>query len=98
MPQIFRLFLCCPGWYNPNMYEIAPQENGIRIVTEEVPYAQSLSLGIWVDSGARDETDENAGISHFLEHLLFKGTERRTALEIAEALDAVGGQLNAFTD
>jgi predicted Zn-dependent peptidase len=80
------------------MYEIASKENGIRIVTEEVPYAQSVSLGIWVDSGARDETDENAGISHFLEHLLFKGTERRTALEIAEALDAVGGQLNAFTD
>jgi predicted Zn-dependent peptidase len=80
------------------MYEIASQENGIRVVTEQVPYAQSVSLGIWVDSGARDETDENAGISHFLEHLLFKGTERRTALEIAEALDAVGGQLNAFTD
>src|SRR5215213_10918791 len=72
--------------------------NGIRIVTEEVPYVQSVALGIWVDTGARDEANENAGISHFIEHLLFKGTERRTAQEIAEALDAVGGQLNAFTD
>jgi len=72
--------------------------NGIRVVTEEVPYVQSVAMGIWVDTGARDETDEHSGISHFIEHLLFKGTERRTALQIAEEFDAVGGQLNAFTD
>jgi predicted Zn-dependent peptidase len=80
------------------MYDITTVENGVRVVTESVPYAQSVSIGLWVDSGARDETDANSGISHFIEHLLFKGTERRSAQEIAEALDAVGGQLNAFTD
>lgn len=80
------------------MYEISTLENGVRVVTERVPYASSVSLGVWVDTGARDESDENAGISHFIEHLLFKGTQRRSAQEIAEALDAVGGQLNAFTD
>ena len=69
-----------------------------RVVTERVPYVQSVSLGIWVDTGGRDETNATAGISHFIEHLLFKGTERRSAREIAEELDAVGGQINAFTD
>src|SRR6476660_2396749 len=80
------------------MNNLAVLPNGIRVVTEEVPYVQSVALGIWVDTGARDETDEHSGISHFIEHLLFKGTERRTALQIAEEFDAVGGQLNAFTD
>src|SRR5437899_5478322 len=72
--------------------------NGIRVVSEEVPYVQSVAMGIWVDTGARDETDEHSGISHFIEHLLFKGTPRRSAQQIAEEFDAVGGQLNAFTD
>ena len=80
------------------MYQFATTSNGIRIVTERVPYVQSVSLGIWVDTGGRDETDSTAGISHFIEHLLFKGTERRSAQAIAEELDAVGGQINAFTD
>jgi predicted Zn-dependent peptidase len=80
------------------MYQIAHTSNGIRVVTERVPYVQSVSLGIWVDTGGRDETDSTAGISHFIEHLLFKGTERRSAQAIAEELDAVGGQINAFTD
>lgn len=80
------------------MYQFARTANGIRIVTERVPYVQSVSLGIWVDTGGRDETDSTAGISHFIEHLLFKGTERRSAQSIAEELDAVGGQINAFTD
>jgi predicted Zn-dependent peptidase len=80
------------------MYQFATTSNGIRIVTERVPYVQSVSLGIWVDTGGRDETDAVAGISHFIEHLLFKGTERRSAQQIAEELDAVGGQINAFTD
>ncbi len=80
------------------MYQIARTSNGIRVVTERVPYVQSVSLGIWVDTGGRDETNATAGISHFIEHLLFKGTERRSAREIAEELDAVGGQINAFTD
>ncbi len=75
--------------------EVLP--NGVRIVTEEIPYVRSVAVGIWVGVGSRDELPEEHGVSHFLEHLMFKGTERRTAKEIAEALDAVGGQLNAFT-
>jgi len=71
--------------------------NGLRIVTETMPEARSVSLGAWVRVGGRDEPDELAGASHFLEHLLFKGTESRGAREIAEAVDAVGGEMNAFT-
>lgn len=72
-------------------------DNGIRIISEKVPGVRSVALGIWVGAGSRHETQINAGISHFIEHLLFKGTARRTAADIAEALDSVGGQLNAFT-
>ena len=71
--------------------------NGLRIVTEAMPEARSVSLGAWVRVGGRDEPPEVSGASHFLEHLLFKGTERRTAREIAEAVDCVGGEMNAFT-
>jgi len=62
-----------------------------------MPYVRSVSLGIWVAAGSRDENTRNNGVAHFIEHMLFKGTEKRSAKEIAEALDAVGGQLNAFT-
>ncbi|MGV3725049.1 MAG: M16 family metallopeptidase [Actinomycetota bacterium] len=72
-------------------------DNGLRVVSEHVPYVQSVSLGLRIDAGSRDETDELAGISHVLEHMLFKGTERRTARDIAEVMDAVGGQIDAFT-
>lgn len=75
--------------------EILP--NGVRIVTEEIPYIRSVAIGIWVGVGSRDEDEHNNGVSHFIEHLLFKGTKNRTAKQIAEALEAVGGQLNAFT-
>ncbi|NPV92254.1 MAG: insulinase family protein [Firmicutes bacterium] len=71
--------------------------NGIRLLTEEVPHVRSVSLGIWVQVGSRDEDPEISGISHFIEHMLFKGTEKRSAKDIAESLEAVGGQLNAFT-
>ncbi|MFZ5943649.1 MAG: M16 family metallopeptidase [Bacillota bacterium] len=71
--------------------------NGIRVVTEEIPYVKSVAVGIWVGAGSRFEKEEYSGISHFLEHLFFKGTEKRTAKDIAESLDSVGGQLNAFT-
>jgi predicted Zn-dependent peptidase len=70
---------------------------GLRVVTESVPGVSSVSLGIWIAIGSRDETPEQAGAAHYLEHLLFKGTSRRTAASIAEDLDAVGGDLNAFT-
>ncbi len=70
---------------------------GLRVLTEPVPGVRSVSLGIWVGIGSRDETPAQAGAAHYLEHLLFKGTRRRSAAEIAEAFDAVGGELNAFT-
>jgi predicted Zn-dependent peptidase len=71
--------------------------NGIRIVTENLPYLYSVSVGIWVDNGSRDERPEENGISHFIEHMIFKGTRNRTALEIAKEMDAIGGMSNAFT-
>ena len=71
--------------------------SGLRIVTEEVPSVRSAAIGIWVNVGSRDETPAVAGASHFLEHLLFKGTTRRTALEISATIEAVGGEMNAFT-
>jgi predicted Zn-dependent peptidase len=70
---------------------------GLRVLTETMPGVLSATLGIWVGVGSRDETDGLAGSSHFLEHLLFKGTTSRSALEIANAMDAVGGEMNAFT-
>ncbi len=72
-------------------------DNGIRILSEEVPKAHSVSLGIWVENGSRHEARHQSGISHFVEHLFFKGTERRSAALIAQEMDAVGGVLNAFT-
>jgi predicted Zn-dependent peptidase len=72
-------------------------DSGMRLVTERMPWVRSVSLGIWVTTGSRDEPDRIAGASHFLEHVLFKGTKTRSARAIAEAFDAVGGDLNAFT-
>ena len=70
---------------------------GLRVVTETVPGARSASVGVWVGVGSADETPRLAGASHYLEHLLFKGTRTRSGAEIATAMDAVGGELNAFT-
>ena len=72
-------------------------DNGMRVVTEAMPDAHSVTIGFWVDAGSRDETPVEAGASHFLEHLLFKGTEERSAHSIAEDIEAVGGDMNAFT-
>ena len=71
--------------------------SGLRIVTEEVSSVRSAAIGIWVNVGSRDEAPATAGASHFLEHLLFKGTTRRSALEISSAIESVGGEMNAFT-
>jgi predicted Zn-dependent peptidase len=71
--------------------------NGIRVISENIPHAHSVSIGIWVTTGSRHETTEINGVAHFIEHLLFKGTHRRTALDIAREIDSVGGVLNAFT-
>jgi predicted Zn-dependent peptidase len=70
---------------------------GLRVVTEFLPAVRSVALGIWVGVGSRDEDLAHAGATHYLEHLLFKGTRRRTALEISAEMDAVGGEMNAFT-
>lgn len=71
--------------------------SGLRIVTEEIPGVRSAAYGIWVNVGSRDESTKVAGASHFLEHLLFKGTKTRSALDISSSIEAVGGEMNAFT-
>jgi predicted Zn-dependent peptidase len=79
------------------MYKKQILDNGVRVVCEKIPYVRSVSLGIWVRTGSRNESIRNNGISHFIEHMLFKGTEKRSAAGIAETIDNIGGQLNAFT-
>lgn len=71
--------------------------NGLRIVLEEIPDVRSVTIGVWVRSGSRNETEINNGMSHFIEHMLFKGTDNRSARDIAESFDSIGGQVNAFT-
>ena len=72
-------------------------KNGIRIVSKRMPHARSVSMGVWVNVGARDETKFESGLSHFIEHMIFKGTSKRTAFDIAKEFDAIGGHTNAFT-
>lgn len=72
-------------------------DSGIRVVSEELPHLPSVAIGLWVENGSRYEERERGGISHYIEHLLFKGTYRRTATEISEEIEGVGGSLNAFT-
>jgi predicted Zn-dependent peptidase len=81
----------------PELIRSTRLDSGITVVTEEMPASHSVTIGFWVDVGSRDEEPAFAGASHFLEHLLFKGTETRSAHEIAEAIEAVGGEMNAFT-
>jgi len=71
--------------------------NGIKVIMRNIPHVRSVSIGVWVNTGSTVETEENNGISHFIEHMLFKGTFKRTAKEIAVHMDNIGGQLNAFT-
>jgi predicted Zn-dependent peptidase len=82
---------------NGSGYQKTVLDNGIKVITEEIPFLKSVSIGVWVVTGSRDEQPHENGISHFIEHLLFKGTERRTAFDIAKEIDSVGGTLNAFT-
>lgn len=79
------------------MYQKMVLANGVRIITEEIEHVRSAAVGIWVGAGSRDENEGYEGISHFIEHMFFKGTEHRSARALAESLEAVGGQLNAFT-
>jgi predicted Zn-dependent peptidase len=77
--------------------QLTEQGSGVRVVTEEVPSVRSVALGLWVRTGSRNETPTQAGVSHFLEHLLFKGTERFSAIEISERFDGLGASVNAAT-
>lgn len=72
-------------------------ENGLTILTERIDYLRSISLGIWLKKGSQDESNEDAGVYHFIEHMLFKGTEKRNAFEIAKIIDSIGGYTDAFT-
>jgi predicted Zn-dependent peptidase len=80
------------------LYRKSTLPNGVRVLTETMPAVRSATLGIWADVGSAAESRERRGVSHLVEHMLFKGTERRSARAIAEAMDGVGGNLNAFTD
>lgn len=78
-------------------YDLTTLPNGLRVITETMPSLRSVALGCWVDTGTRDETGNEAGVSHFLEHLLFKGSEKISAREVSETFDAIGAESNAFT-
>lgn len=79
------------------MVQIETLPNGVRMVTEKIDTVRSAALGIWVAGGSREESPEESGAAHFIEHMLFKGTEHRSAADIARETDAIGGQMNAFT-
>lgn len=79
------------------MYEKITLKNGVRIIFENIPYVRSVSAGIWVGTGSRFESASENGASHFIEHMVFKGTATRSASDIAELMDSIGGQINAFT-
>ena len=78
-------------------YDLTTLPNGLRIITESMPSLRSVALGCWIDTGTRDENDNEAGVSHFLEHLLFKGSEKLSARQVNETFDAIGAESNAFT-
>lgn len=80
-----------------NNYNLTTLSNGILVVSEYIPYVKSFSLGFWYNTGSRDENIKNNGISHFIEHMLFKGTGKRTAKQISDEIESIGGYLNAFT-
>ncbi len=79
------------------LYQKTVLSNGIRVVSETIPYVRSVSVGIWANVGSRDESMSESGLSHFLEHMVFKGTKNRSVRDIAQSLESLGGYLNAFT-
>ncbi|MGQ0667400.1 MAG: M16 family metallopeptidase [Nitrospiraceae bacterium] len=79
------------------MYRKLILDNGVRLVTERIPTLKSVTVGLWVDTGSRDENPGQAGYSHFIEHMFFKGTTTRSATDISREIDALGGEMNAFT-
>jgi predicted Zn-dependent peptidase len=90
--------LAVAGYTLPRVhYDFTTLPNGLRVLTESMPSLRSVALGCWIDTGTRDENDNEAGVSHFLEHLLFKGSEKLSARDVNETLDAIGAESNAFT-
>jgi len=81
----------------PTVYHKTVLDNGLRVVSETIPHVRSVSLGLWANVGSRDENTSQNGISHFLEHMVFKGTKKRSVRDIAQSLESLGGYLNAFT-
>ena len=81
----------------PNPIRKTTLKNGVRVITKHMPHIHSVSMGVWVSVGARDETPSQNGISHLIEHMLFKGTHTRSGYQIAKEFDAIGGHTNAFT-
>ena len=79
------------------MYKLLKLKNNSRVVLEQIPGVRSCTIGIWVKAGSVSETEQENGYSHFIEHMMFKGTQKRTAKQIAQDMDFLGGQLNAFT-
>ena len=79
------------------MYDEFTLSNGLRVIAEKIPHFRSVSVGLWIGTGSMLETRGENGLSHFIEHMLFKGTQQRSAMQIAEEMDAIGGQVNAFT-
>ncbi|MDZ7838284.1 MAG: insulinase family protein [Actinomycetota bacterium] len=79
-------------------YHITELDNGLKIISEKIPHFRSISLGFWIFAGSRSENKTNNGITHLIEHLLFKGTTTRSYLDIAVAFDSLGAEYNAFTD
>src|SRR5947208_13026068 len=77
--------------------EISRLDNGLHVVTHSMPHLETVALGIWVKAGSRDELPEENGVAHFLEHMAFKGTKRRSAQDIAEEIESAGGEINAAT-
>src|SRR3984957_16319041 len=77
--------------------EATTLKNGVRVISEKMPHVRSVSMGVWIKTGSRRETSEENGISHFIEHMLFKGTKNRSAEDIARSVDSIGGGLDAFT-
>ena len=72
-------------------------DTGLRLITETMPQVRSVTIGVWLMRGSRHESDAQSGIAHFVEHMLFKGTDTRSAEDLAQAIDSIGGQLDAFT-
>lgn len=79
------------------MYKLYSLDNGLRVALEKIDYVQSVSIGLWIKNGSRNESEDNNGISHFIEHMMFKGTANRNAKEIVKTIEDLGGHINAFT-